>query len=96
MVIRKLVNVSRATNQDLSSTLAKNHAKPAKGDTSHVIKMNIFASYFKSQARVFFRLSMVKRALMQLSWITISYSLIIWEKSSIGNENIIISIIISK
>ena len=26
----------------LSTALAKNHAKPAKGDTSHVTKMNIF------------------------------------------------------
>ena len=28
--------------QILSTALAKNHAKPAKGDTSHVTKMNIF------------------------------------------------------
>ena len=26
----------------LSTAIAKNHAKPAKGDTSHVTKMNIF------------------------------------------------------
>ena len=26
----------------LNTALAKNHAKPAKGDTSHVTKMNIF------------------------------------------------------
>ena len=26
----------------LSTALAKNHAKPAKGDTSHVTKMNLF------------------------------------------------------
>ena len=26
----------------LCTALAKNHAKPAKGDTSHVTKMNIF------------------------------------------------------
>ena len=26
----------------LSTALAKNHAKPAKGDTSHVTKMNFF------------------------------------------------------
>ena len=26
----------------LSTALAKDHAKPAKGDTSHVTKMNIF------------------------------------------------------
>ena len=29
-------------NEVLSTALAKNHAKPAKGDTSHVTKMNIF------------------------------------------------------
>ena len=28
--------------QVLSTALAKNHAKPAKGDTSHVTKMNLF------------------------------------------------------
>ena len=28
--------------QMLSTALAKNHAKPAKGDTSHVTKMNLF------------------------------------------------------
>ena len=28
--------------EGLSTALAKNHAKPAKGDTSHVTKMNIF------------------------------------------------------
>ena len=28
--------------EELSTALAKNHAKPAKGDTSHVTKMNIF------------------------------------------------------
>ena len=27
---------------NLSTALAKNHAKPAKGDTSHVTKMNLF------------------------------------------------------
>ena len=26
----------------LSTALARNHAKPAKGDTSHVTKMNLF------------------------------------------------------
>ena len=29
----------------LSTALAKNHAKPAKGDTSHVTKMNLFCFF---------------------------------------------------
>ena len=29
-------------NHTLSTAVAKNHAKPAKGDTSHVTKMNLF------------------------------------------------------
>ena len=33
---------SRSFQNVLSTALAKNHAKPAKGDTSHVTKMNIF------------------------------------------------------
>ena len=32
----------KSYSQVLSTALAKNHAKPAKGDTSHVTKMNIF------------------------------------------------------
>ena len=39
-------HVGRTSTHDfimmLSTALAKNHAKPAKGDTSHVRKMNIF------------------------------------------------------
>ena len=38
-----LVNIEMPKLVDILSTaLAKNHAKPAKGDTSHVTKMNLF------------------------------------------------------
>ena len=39
---QNLNNTATRTVQDLSTALAKNHAKPAEGDTSHVTKMNLF------------------------------------------------------
>ena len=40
--VQELPKAQPAVVLVLSTALAKNHAKPAKGDTSHVTKMNFF------------------------------------------------------